>query len=201
MRRAPVAALAAVVCSAALAGCTEDSSAGPTTAPSPGTSSGSSTTAEPTTSTSPTPSTPPTDPPPPVLPALAKEQSTAGAKAFVRFYIAVLNYSWTELQSRFLTAASADDCDVCQLISRRIDATNLRGGYQINGEWSPRRIYRLPGQSAARPKFLVTIDIGAGRWKPGRGKDERKIASSQVTNEIDLSWTSHGWETLDLRTT
>jgi len=136
-----------------------------------------------------------------VLPALAKEQSTAGAKAFVRFYIAVLNYSWTELQSRFLTAASADDCGVCQLISRRIDATNLRGGYQIDGEWSPRRIYRLPGQSAARPKFLVTIDIGAGRWKPGRGKDERKIASSQVTNEIDLSWTNHGWETLDLRTT
>lgn len=197
MRRALVAALTAGVCSAALTGCTKDSAAGPTAVTSSGTSSRSPT---PTTS-EPTRSTPPTEPAPPVMPALAREQSKAGAKAFVRYYIKVLNYSWAALQSRSLKDTSADGCDVCGLISRRVDAIKSRGGYQIGGEWSPKRIYRLPGQSTAKPKFLVTIDIAAGKWKPGRGADERTIDPSQVTNEINLLWTHRGWGTVDLRAT
>ncbi|MDQ3308254.1 MAG: DUF6318 family protein, partial [Actinomycetota bacterium] len=116
MRRAPVAALAALVCSAALAGCTEDSSAGPTTVTSPGTSTNSPTTAEPTTSTPSTPSTPstsPTDPAPPVMPALAKERSTAGAKAFVRYAIDALNYGYLEGRSDAFKTVSDSVCAVC----------------------------------------------------------------------------------------
>lgn len=199
MRRALAAALAAGVCSVTLAGCTNDSSAGPTTSTSPGTTSGTpSTTTETTESTT---SAPVTEPMPPVMPALAKERSKAGAKAFVRYYVDVLNYAWTELEPRPLVEISSADCRACSLISRRIAVTDQKGGYQIGGEWSPKRIYVLPGQSAWQPKFLVTIGIRPGKWKSARGQDERNISSSRVTNEFDLVWTPQGWETRDLKAT
>lgn len=200
MRRALAAALAVGVCSATLAGCTEDSPAGPTTVTSPGTTSRTPSTAT-TEPTKPTASTTTTEPASPVMPALAKKQSKAGAKAFVRHYVDVLNYAWTQLKPRTLVEVSSDDCRVCSLIIRRIAITDQKGGYQVGGEWSPRRIYALPGQSARQPKFLVTIDIRSGTWKPARGQDERKISSSRVTNEFDLTWMPQGWATLDLRAT
>ncbi len=83
MRRAVVAALTAGLCSAGMTACSDDPSPDP-----PATSSSTTSTTTPTTPTT----TSPTEPEPPELPALAKENSKAGAKAFVRYFVAVLNY-------------------------------------------------------------------------------------------------------------
>ncbi len=82
MRRAISAAVTSAVCCLALGSCSSRAhSATPAHA---------STTSPSTASVSPDTSRRPTEP---VMPALAKEHSTAGAKAFIRYFVTVLNYS------------------------------------------------------------------------------------------------------------
>jgi len=199
MRRAPVAALAALVCSAALAGCTEDSSAGPTTVPSPSTSSGSSSTAEPTTSTSPTPSTPPTDPPPPVLPALAKEQSTAGAKAFVRYTIDALNYGYLAGRSDAFKTVSDSVCAVCSALQSNIDRIERSGGHQVGGDWSPISIDKVPSGVPTEPILIAEVTVAAGWTTPSANAPREKIRPANVFYEFHLHWVADEWQLTDLR--
>ena len=47
-----------------------------------------------------TTTTPPDRRRPPVMPALARQKTPAGAKAFVRYYVEVLNHSYAALRHR-----------------------------------------------------------------------------------------------------
>ncbi len=89
MGRTPT-AIFGTVCCLALSACSPESVAGPPdTTPTPSTSiSTPSTTSMSTPNTSPTTTGQEPPPQPPRLPALAKEKSSAGAKAFVQYYIA-----------------------------------------------------------------------------------------------------------------
>ena len=80
MRRAVAAAVVVGVCLAGTS-CTDDSGVAPPSTP------GRTATADPPTASGPTEG-------PPELPEAAKAKTTAGAKAFVRYYVDVLNYSW-----------------------------------------------------------------------------------------------------------
>jgi len=199
MRRAVAAAIAAGLWLTSAACTAEPAANPPSTAP---TATDPSTT---TTSGTPTTSGPATTSPgevkAPVMPALARENSRAGAKAFVRYYIETLNFSWQALRPDALSAESSNRCRVCRLISKRITKTRSNGGYQHGGEWSPTRIFPLPGQTDERSKFLVTLRIAKGSWKPAAGDSPHAIVAGTVTNEFDLVWSPAGWRTFDLRST
>lgn len=199
MRRAPVAALAALVCSAALAGCTEDSSAGPTTVTSPGTSTSAPTTAEPTTSTRSTPSTPPTDPAPPVMPALAKERSTAGAKAFVRYAIDALNYGYLEGRSDAFKTVSDSVCAVCSALQSNIDRIERSGGHQVGGDWSLSAIDKVPSGVPNEPILIAEVTVAAGWTTPSANAPREKIRPADMFYEFHLHWVADEWQLTDLR--
>jgi hypothetical protein len=86
---------------------------------------------------------------PPVLPAAAAQPTRPGAEAFLRYFFAVYNYSFSSLDTSALQAVSDAKCAFC-----RSAATNVRG------------IADLPGRSEAGE-----IGIDAVVAAPG---DERK---------------------------
>ncbi len=198
MRRA-VAALAAGLCLASAACSAEPGADPPTATP--------TATAPPTTtsSTTPTSSAPATSTPgdlkAPVMPAQARVNSRAGAKAFVRYFVDTLNFSWQALRPDALSAESSKRCHVCRLISKRITKMRSNGGYQHGGEWSPTRIFPLPGQTDEQSKFLVTVRIAKGSWKSAAGDSPQAIVAGTVTNEFYLVWSPAGWRVFDLRST
>jgi hypothetical protein len=57
----------------------------------------------------------------PELPDEAKEQTEAGAEAFVEFYFATLNELAEDPHENVLTAWDAPDCDTCSVFSGTID--------------------------------------------------------------------------------
>jgi hypothetical protein len=104
VRRAVAAAVTSVLCSLALTACSNGADTATPARPSTTSPSTAPTTTHPDTSQRPTE---------PVMPALAKRHSTAGAKAFIRYFVAVLNYSYSIPLSRPLRHVSASECHVC----------------------------------------------------------------------------------------
>lgn len=197
MRRALAAALAAGVCSATLAGCTDDSSAGPTTSTSPGTTSAiPSTTTEPTESTT---SAPVTEPRPPVMPALAKEQSKAGAKAFVRYAVDALNYGYLQGNADAFATVSSKNCPVCSALQANVKRIDRRGGMQVGGEWSTTSIDEVPSGTPARPIFIAAVRIADGWTTPSANATRERIRPAETFFEFHLRWTKSGWQLTDLR--
>ncbi|MEP6667274.1 MAG: DUF6318 family protein, partial [Nocardioidaceae bacterium] len=106
MRRAVVAFIALGLCALGLAACTDDTARTPTS-----TTSETSPTDPPSSSTPST--TEPTSPAPPELPDAAKEKTPAGAKAFIRFYVDVVNAAWKSQSSKQLRSLATRSCSVC----------------------------------------------------------------------------------------
>lgn len=119
-------AVAVLTVATALTGCQSNPEPPPLeTAPSP--------------SPSPT-STEPTSEPAPTMPAEAEGTSRAAAKAFVRHWIAVLNYAGPSGDASALRAISTSDCAACGGIADFIEEVHEAGG-TIEGEgWRPKRI-------------------------------------------------------------
>lgn len=79
--------------------------------PSPSVSSGSSTaSASPSASVTPSPTVTESGP---AIPAAAREQTEAGAEAFVRFFFDELNTAWTEPQAGLIESLSDPTCEFC----------------------------------------------------------------------------------------
>jgi len=133
MRRVVTTALVSLLCPGMvlLTGCSDDKPAAQPPVSSADTPTKSTTSAPATTE--------PPDPGPtaPVMPERAKQHSTAGAKAFVRYYIDVLNYSWTLGSGDAIRASSVHQCRVCRGIAGFVDEVVAHGGHQPTSAVGP----------------------------------------------------------------
>lgn len=184
MRRAVAVAAVLIVC---LSACTHDAAQTPTSTTSSPVPSGPATDETPTTRS---------DPPdgPPVLPEAAKAKTTAGAKAFVKFYAEVLNYSWQHAASAPLRKVSAAECQRCRDIADFIDRVTEAGGFQHGGEWVVLAIGVVPGQPDSRPTLLPLVRVNAGNWKRKDTGKLMKIQPHRVNLEFELSWDGKIWQ-------
>ncbi len=198
MRRALRVALTGGLCCLTLVGCSSGDVGSP--AEPPGSFTSLITTTPPTTtSTTPTTPGPPGEATRPVMPALAKEKSTAGAKAFVRYYIDALNYGFHSSHSRLLAAASAGTCYVCHKLVRVIDKNHHLGGYQVGGDWIPKRFVTVPSEPLEASIILVEILIDPGFYRASSTDTRHKIKTGHVNHEFRLRWLPTGWVLTDLR--
>jgi hypothetical protein len=131
-----------VLLAAGAAGCT-DTSARPKPLPSP---SPSSAVASPTPSPSATP---------PSLPAEARGTSAAAAKAFVRHYIATVNYATATGDTSVLATLDDGSCDSCSSVISRVHTVYDAGGKIVSRGWQITSLSVLP----ARPKRPI-VDAG-----------------------------------------
>ncbi len=198
MRRAVAAAIAAGLWLTSAACTAEPAANPPSTAP---TATDPSTT---TTSGTPTTSGPATTSPgevkAPVMPALARENSRAGAKAFVRYYIATLNYSIHARSGDLLRGASTPGCRACNSVASLASGLEKKGGYQEGGDWTPTNIYFIPAQKPSEPIVDVTISVSHGELRLTKDDPVQQIPRETIHNEFHLRRLGNAWRMTKLVT-
>jgi Family of unknown function (DUF6318) len=189
MRRALGAAVTSALCCLALSSCSHNAD---TATPShPSTMSRGS--AAPT-SASPDASPRATEP---VMPALARQHSTAGAKAFIRHYIAVINYAFARTDPSPLQKISASNCVSCKQLISISARLARRGGKQVGGEWTSTSI-RSSVRDGNRRFFIVDAQVGHGYSVGNATGPKHVIRAHRIQAQLQLVWHSSHWLLVDL---
>lgn len=147
----------------ALAGCSGDPDDDAATAV---TTAGSTPTVdEPTGSETPTGPTgkPDPDPTEPVLPAAAEGTSVRSAKAFVHYYVDLLNYAMTTGDTDAFRAAARSTCSGCHDYVDFVDDIYSDGGYYRTKGWRELRV--LLGGQDEDLMFTVTATASPVRYR------------------------------------
>lgn len=145
-----------------LSGCGGTTDAGPPPSPS----------ATPSTSPSASPS-----PTAPVMPDAARENTKAGAVAFVRHYVDLINHAQATGDTKALAAVEDSRCRSCQSVRRHLRELYAGGGSIRSGDWrvgAPPRVSRNADIHGFTVEVLIrtsdqTVDDGSGHLKHVRG--------------------------------
>lgn len=187
MHRAWIAIAVGVAC-LLIGGCTSEAAdpSGTPTAPSSSTPSSASPSPSPTATSEPSPSAP-------VMPALARKKTPAGAKAFVRYYVEVLNSAWISGRTPQLRGLATTHCLGCRLAAREIEKSTAKGGYRRGSRWTVIALYAIPMQPLDQPIMNVAIRNSSGTYRPSRGADVRKIDAGVTGYDFHLRWVPNRW--------
>jgi len=171
-----VLAAVAVSVSVLVAGCTQD--AGPKPSPLPSTTKSAS-----PSSTAPTP---------PVMPAEAKGRSAKSAKAFVRYYVATLNYATATGDSKRLRGLDDGDCRSCAGIEKRIDDVYGPGGRIDSAGWKITSLALVADQPKA-PLVDVGLSLPPQNVTKRAGQKPVKFKGGRLLVTFRLTSTANGW--------
>jgi uncharacterized protein DUF6318 len=173
---------------ALVAGCGGESSPTPAPPASQSTSASSPTqAAQPAQTAQPTESATP-----PALPALASKPTKSGARAFVRHYIDLVNYTANSGRTGTLHHLVLAQCGDCLALEEKVTATYSAGGRFITKGWQPRAWFVVLS-SPGRAVVDVAIASPRQRWKPSAQARMRLIPSSKFLLEFQLRRLSGRW--------
>ena len=170
MRRFVVGAAVALL----LAGCGGD----PKADPSPSTS------ASPSASAAPTPTAP-------VMPEAATMAGTAGAIAFVKYFVAVINHATATGDTSPLRDASLTMCKSCEAVIGKIEELYSSGGRREGGAW---RLVEVRITHAGRPWRVAGHVTYAAQRIVRPGKPTEAIAGGDYDMEFALSRQDGKWQ-------
>lgn len=198
IRHGVVAAVAvAVATSGVLSGCSEADSEPPdsglpaeselTDSPTPANSSGPS-------ESDPTPS----GPQEPRLPAAAKAPGKAGAKAFVAYYIRLLNYASHTGETASLKRYG-EACRHCMAFARLAESTYEDGGWFKGGTWAP-----VPSSwfvLRSIPGYLVglNLDVAASRQLLQQGGHVKRYRAEQIGRDFRVVLDGKTWSVIGMK--
>ncbi|MGI8994114.1 MAG: DUF6318 family protein [Nocardioidaceae bacterium] len=132
------------------------------------------------------------------MPAQARENSRAGARAFVQYAIQVLNHSLQAQTGDVLRDISSKRCTICRRLASQADGLTASGGYQVGGVWTPRTFYFIPLEPQDQPIVNVAIDVSAGKFREGADEPVRRIPKGVIRDDFHLRWTSNDWQLIDV---
>src|SRR5689334_5309504 len=81
---------------------------------------------------------------PPVMPDAAKETTKAGATAFVRHYVDVLNYATFTGDTEPAHSLDGGKCKSCERMLASIESIYSAGGHVEGGAWTPTPVSDVP---------------------------------------------------------
>ena len=145
-----------------------------------------------------TSSTPQADPTPPELPDAAREHTTAGAKAFVRYFADVLAYAHAIESGGPLRGITTEVACVCNSFSDRIDQVRRDGGHQTGGEWSILAQFALASLDPDEANLSVQVR-NLGRSHSVDAEDEpQPIKSRDMFMTFFTVWRDSRWLLLNV---
>jgi hypothetical protein len=176
----------------ALAGCSGDEEAGGLSPSSPP----ADTSSAPTSSAS-------TAPPdgPPKLPAVARQHTNAGAKAFVRYYIDVLNYAYMNARPNALARVSPKACDLCSAGMTVLRRLARAGGEQRGGRMAATKVVVGPFEPDTTRIYFAKIHVSPGSSRGSADSPFTPIKEQNFMLEFDLRWVATAWTIEDIRPT
>jgi hypothetical protein len=114
----------------------------------------------------------------PALPTKARRNTPAGAEAFVRYFIEVLNYAQKTGDTARLHQASTSRCAACEGYVEAIESTYSTGGRVKGGALTVGRLRELPrdygadwgayGRGRATPQTILRSDGTKSSFDGGR---------------------------------
>lgn len=144
-----------------------------------------------TSSASPTASAGPSAP---VLPAAARAKTKAGAIAFAKHYVQLINHAQSTGDTAPLRAVEAATCPSCKQLRSTIEALYATGAKVAGGEWVIRGL--TPIRNPASGGWFIGLSIAFGPQtveRPGTGKDQ-KLAGGKLPINMQLVWATESWK-------
>lgn len=126
----------------------------------------------------------------PDLPDLSRSRGQAGAEAFVRHYVALVNYAQATGDTDGLAAAGAQGCRACADFVTRIEQVYGLGGSIKSTGLAIRRLFSTP---VAKGVWLVSVEARSGSEtvtlpaEPGRSVPSERIRLN-FTVEFSQAW-------------
>lgn len=142
--------------------------------------------------TTPVTSATPTETPPPTEPPEAGDRTKAGAKAFVEYWVATLNYAAATGETTEFAGLGTASCNSCNEIARLVDSTYEDGGYIRSHGW---RVIGVPSIERAGRTMVVLADLkfAPETTVPWEGADPEFRAGAIEGATFELTWSSSGW--------
>lgn len=146
--------------------------------------------------TSPVATTEPTPEPtaePPELPAAAQQDTKAGAVAFAKHYIDVVNYATETGDVQPLWSASSNSCESCANFMEILTGVYRGGGRVEGGAWTVRS---FSATAAGRPNvWLMALNLNADKQVvyrgPGAEPEERD--GGRFAASLYARWSGDKW--------
>lgn len=172
---------AAVIALVTTAGCTNN----PTPEPLPDHTSAASGTPSPSVSSSPDG--------PPTLPPEAKGTSKRAAVAFVKHWVASLNYAMRSLDAAPLEQLASNKCRVCEVVIGRVELVAEGGGFMRGSGWRVQEAQYLAGQPRGAPVVRTVIDIAPQIVVERDGQEPERFEGGRVLYTFHLGWATGSW--------
>lgn len=178
MRTFAVGAVVAVgLLGGSLSGCGGTTDAGPPPSPS----------ATPSTSPSASPS-----PTAPVMPDAARENTKAGAVAFVRHYVDLINHAQATGDTKALAAVEDRGCDSCRSGRRYLDSV-YENGRITGGAWSLSTVLGTV-RNPATDGYNVDVVVRFGPQVIHRkGKPDQRLRGGRLAMTVFTARLGHEW--------
>ena len=129
----------------------------------------------------------------PSMPAAATQHTKAGAEAFVRHYIDLINHAQATGDTQALRSASSPTCRGCSGGIKAVAKVYDRGGKLIGGEWTPQEVLNVMELPGHRGWLLdVTVRNSSQRVVAADGS-ERKLKAAEQTYSFQAHHRSETW--------
>lgn len=132
---------------------------------------------------------------PPPMPALARQHTNAGAKAFVEHVWATINYAQTEVDASPLRALFSSFCDGCRGAERFIRHVEAAHGRILGGRNRISRVAVTRLSAGAQHPFAVRFVVAntAENVRFSDGTKDEQYAAARTATEFILSATHSSW--------
>jgi Family of unknown function (DUF6318) len=134
-----------------------------------------------------------------VLPDVAREHTTAGAKAFVRYYIDVLNYAALALSPARLDDLSPQRCELCTSFVEVVRRVRDHSGHQEGGELELRQLALASVDELGTHLLVGTVSVHAGSSQESAQSRPVRIKPTRFVLEFHVGWHRGVWHLSDLR--
>lgn len=149
----------------------------------------------------PSPSATPSAPTAPELPPEAQGSSRKAAKAFVEYYIEVLNAASANGDTSELRILAHRDCEVCNNFVNFIDKVYAAGGHLKGDGWLTQRT-RILGDGPERSMAVVAVvAVSPQEVVRAKGAKAEQFAGSPRQRKVfSLSGVTGQWRVTDIET-
>jgi hypothetical protein len=190
--RRTAAAAGGLVLSLALAGCNSNPAPAPLRSD-PSTAASSSPTARPSVTPVASVSTSPAATAAPTMPAAARGTGAKSAKAFLRYYIEVVNYAMASGETQPLSLVSEQRCASCRAVIHNVRNVYGNGGRLSGSGWSLLLIRSVQGQSDSRPVLQAGLRIAPQFKWAHTGAKAKHFRGGRGLAIFRLARVHHSW--------
>lgn len=144
----------------------------------------------------PSPPTPTVSPTPtlaaPTIPPAAQEHSAAGAAAFVRYWIALVNEAAITGATDTMRAGATPTCSACSALAKRYETIYAKGGSSESPGWQP----TVTSSQLIEGDFYVTVDLTTAShiYRPSADVGTRAVKGRKYHDLYRLRWIDGGWK-------